>query len=132
LLGVIIAVAVTACGGGNGGEAESADDVVSCFEDAELTEVEDGEVSDAEDIGALEEAAGEEADGFVSALDSEGRDVFVLGIIAVILGVVAKREIDATPNLTGSGLAIAGIAVGAIAFVLAIVILVTIGPTLFG
>lgn len=39
LLGVIIAVAVTACGGGNGGEAESADDVVSCFEDAELTEV---------------------------------------------------------------------------------------------
>jgi hypothetical protein len=78
LLGVIIAVAVTACGGGNGGEAESADDVVSCFEDAELTEVEDGEVSDAEDIRALEEAAGEEADGFVSALDSEGRDVFVL------------------------------------------------------
>ncbi len=56
----------------------------------------------------------------------------ILGIIAVILGVVAKREIDATPNLTGSGLAIAGIAVGAIAFVLAIVILVTIGPTLFG
>jgi hypothetical protein len=56
----------------------------------------------------------------------------VLGIIAVILGVVAKREIDANPNLAGSGLAIAGIAVGAIAFVLAIVILVTIGPTFFG
>jgi hypothetical protein len=71
---VIIAVAVT----GGGGDAESAEDVVSCFEDAELTEVEDGEVSDAEDIGALEEAAEEEADGFVSALDSEGRDVFVL------------------------------------------------------
>jgi hypothetical protein len=71
---VIIAVAVT----GGGGDAESAEDVVSCFEDAELTEVEDGEVSDAEDIGALEEAAGEKADGFVSALDSEGRDVFVL------------------------------------------------------
>jgi hypothetical protein len=52
--------------------------VVSCFEGAELTEVEDGDVSDAEDIGALEEAVGEEADGFVSALDSEGRDVFVL------------------------------------------------------
>jgi hypothetical protein len=60
---VIIAVAVT----GGGGDAESAEDVVSCFEDAELTEVEDGEVSDAEDIGALEEAAGEEADGFVSS-----------------------------------------------------------------
>lgn len=76
-LGVVIAVAMTACGGG-GGEAESADDVVGCFEDAGLTDVEDGEVSDAEDIGALEEAAGEEADGFVSGLDSEDRDVFVL------------------------------------------------------
>lgn len=46
--------------GGQGGEAES-DDVVGCFEDAGLTDVEDGEVSDAEDIGA----AGEEADGSI-------------------------------------------------------------------
>jgi hypothetical protein len=74
---IIIAVVMTACGGG-GGEAETAEDVVGCFEDAGLTEVEDGDVSDAEDVGALEEAAEEEADGFVSALDSEGRDVFVL------------------------------------------------------
>ncbi|HEV2819803.1 MAG TPA: NUDIX domain-containing protein [Solirubrobacteraceae bacterium] len=56
----------------------------------------------------------------------------ILGIIAVILGVVAKREIDADPQLSGDGLAIAGIAVGAIAFVLAVVILITIGPTVFG
>lgn len=55
----------------------------------------------------------------------------ILGPIAVILGVVAKREIDADPRLSGDGLAIAGIVVGAIAFVLAIVILITIGPTVF-
>ncbi len=56
----------------------------------------------------------------------------ILGIIAVILGVVAKREIDASPSITGGGLAIAGIAIGAIAFVLAIVILAIGGPTLIG
>ncbi|HEV2820763.1 MAG TPA: DUF4190 domain-containing protein [Solirubrobacteraceae bacterium] len=56
----------------------------------------------------------------------------ILGPLAVILGVVAKREIDADPRLTGDGLATAGIAVGAIAFVLAVVILITIGPTVLG
>ena len=55
----------------------------------------------------------------------------ILGIIAVVLGVVAKREIEADPRLSGDGLATAGIAVGAIAFVLAIVILITVGPTVF-
>lgn len=56
----------------------------------------------------------------------------ILGIVAVVLGVVAKREIDADPQLKGDGLAIAGIVVGAIAFVLAVVILITVGPTVWG
>jgi tetrahydromethanopterin S-methyltransferase subunit F len=46
--------------------------------------------------------------------------------------VLAKREIAADPGLTGGGLATAGIVTGAIGFVLAVVILVTIGPTIFG
>ena len=55
----------------------------------------------------------------------------ILGPIAVILGVVAKREIEADSQLSGDGLAIAGIVAGAIAFVLAIVILITAGPAVF-
>lgn len=71
----LAALTLAACGGG--GEAESAEDVVGCFEDAGLTEVENGEVSDAEDVDAFEGATGE-ADDFVSARDSENRDVYVL------------------------------------------------------
>lgn len=56
----------------------------------------------------------------------------ILGIIAVTLGLLAKREIAADPGLTGGGLATAGIVTGAIGFVLAVVILATIGPTIFG
>lgn len=56
----------------------------------------------------------------------------ILGIVAVVLGVMAKREIAANPRLSGAGLATAGIVTGAIGFVLAIVILVTLGPTIFG
>jgi hypothetical protein len=47
----------------------------------------------------------------------------ILGVVAIVLGVMARREIEADPNLEGAGLALAGIITGAIGAVLAIVLI---------
>jgi hypothetical protein len=54
----------------------------------------------------------------------------VLGLVAVVLGVLARRDIAARPRLRGSGMAMAGIVIGAIAFVLAAVLLAVGGHVL--
>jgi hypothetical protein len=47
----------------------------------------------------------------------------ILGVVAIVLGVLARKEIAANPNLDGAGLALAGIITGAIGAVLAIVLI---------
>lgn len=47
----------------------------------------------------------------------------ILGVVAVVLGTMARKEIAADPNLEGDGLALAGIITGAIGAVLAVVLL---------
>jgi hypothetical protein len=47
----------------------------------------------------------------------------ILGIVAIVLGVLARKEIAADPSLDGAGLALAGIITGAIGAVLAIVLI---------
>lgn len=51
----------------------------------------------------------------------------LLGLVAVALGVMARREIAAQPQLGGSGMALAGMITGALGFVLAVVILIIAG-----
>jgi len=48
----------------------------------------------------------------------------VLGGVAITLGVLARKEIAASPELEGDGLALAGVITGAISLVLAIVFIV--------
>ena len=48
----------------------------------------------------------------------------ILGVVAVVLGVMARNEIKANPNLDGDGLALAGIITGAIGAVLALVLII--------
>ena len=47
----------------------------------------------------------------------------ILGVVAVVLGIMARKEIAADPNLEGDGMALAGIITGAIGAVLAVVLL---------
>jgi hypothetical protein len=47
----------------------------------------------------------------------------ILGVVAVVLGVMARKEIAADPNREGDGMALAGIITGAIGTVLAVVLL---------
>ena len=47
----------------------------------------------------------------------------ILGVVAIVLGVMARKEIAADPSLDGAGLALAGIITGAIGAVLAIVLI---------
>ncbi len=47
----------------------------------------------------------------------------ILGVVAVVLGVMARKEIAADPNLAGDGMALAGIITGAIGAVLAVVLI---------
>ena len=47
----------------------------------------------------------------------------ILGVVAVVLGTMARKEIAADPNLEGDGLALAGIITGAIGAVLAVVLI---------
>jgi len=47
----------------------------------------------------------------------------ILGAVAIVLGVMARKEIESDPNLEGAGLALAGIITGAIGAVLAIVLI---------
>jgi hypothetical protein len=47
----------------------------------------------------------------------------ILGVVAIVLGVMARKEIEGDPNLEGAGLALAGIITGAIGAVLAIVLI---------
>ena len=70
-------IGVMALTGDDGGSGEGGDAIASCFEDAGLADVEQPEVSEAEDVGALQDAA-EDADEYVSAADSAGRAVYVL------------------------------------------------------
>ncbi|MCA1702629.1 MAG: DUF4190 domain-containing protein [Actinobacteria bacterium] len=51
----------------------------------------------------------------------------IVGIVAIVLGVMARKEIAAHPEKAGSGMALAGIVLGAMGFVLGIVILAPIG-----
>ncbi len=44
-------------------------------------------------------------------------------MVAVVLGVMARKEIAADPSLGGEGLALAGIITGAIGAVLAVVLI---------
>lgn len=62
---------------GGGDSDENAEAVASCLDDAELSDVDEREVSEAEDIDVLDDALAD-ADAFVSAADSGGRDVYVL------------------------------------------------------
>jgi hypothetical protein len=48
----------------------------------------------------------------------------VLGIIAIVLGSLARKEIQADPGLEGDGMALAGIITGAIGSVLFLVLIV--------
>lgn len=56
----------------------------------------------------------------------------VLGLVAIVLGVLARRDIAREPGLGGGGRATAGIVLGAIGFVLAVVILAAGGPSVLG
>jgi hypothetical protein len=51
----------------------------------------------------------------------------IVGVVAIVLGVMARKEIAAHPEKAGSGMALAGIVLGAMGFVLGIVILASIG-----
>ena len=53
----------------------------------------------------------------------------ILGIIAIVLGVIARKEIAGNPQLKGSGMALAGIITGVIGAILAVV-LIAAGVTL--
>ena len=55
----------------------------------------------------------------------------LLGVVAVVLGVFARKEIAANAQLSGAGMALAGIITGAIGFVLAIILLAVGGASLF-
>ena len=66
--------------------------VASCLEDAKLREVDNRRVGAAEDIEALGSAP-EEADDFVSAVDSGGRDVYVLVYDSVSAAEDAQAEV---------------------------------------
>jgi hypothetical protein len=48
----------------------------------------------------------------------------VLGIIAIVLGSLARKEIQASPDLEGDGMALAGIITGAVGSVLFLVLVV--------
>ncbi len=48
----------------------------------------------------------------------------VLGIIAIVLGSLARKEIQADPGLEGDGMALAGIITGAVGSVLFLVLIV--------
>ncbi|HWC26176.1 MAG TPA: DUF4190 domain-containing protein [Solirubrobacteraceae bacterium] len=47
----------------------------------------------------------------------------ILGAVAIVLGVAARKEIAADPALEGDGMALAGIITGAVGAVLAIVLI---------
>jgi hypothetical protein len=47
----------------------------------------------------------------------------VLGVVAVVLGTMARKEIAADPSLEGDGMALAGIITGAIGALLAVVLI---------
>ena len=47
----------------------------------------------------------------------------ILGVVAIVLGTMARREIQANPDLEGDGMALAGIITGAIGAVLAVVLI---------
>lgn len=49
---------------------------------------------------------------------------FVFPVAAAVLGFLAMRQIDQDPNLTGKGMAVAGLVLGIIFFVLFIVLMV--------
>jgi len=51
----------------------------------------------------------------------------ILGVVAVVLGITARKEIAAKPNLSGAGMALAGIITGALGFVLAVILLASGG-----
>jgi hypothetical protein len=55
----------------------------------------------------------------------------ILGVVAVVLGIVARKEIAANPALGGAGMALAGIITGALGFVLAVILLAVGGPGVF-
>lgn len=48
----------------------------------------------------------------------------LLALTAIVLGIVSLRKIKRDPNLTGKGLAIAGLVLGIIALILSIVIFI--------
>lgn len=52
--------------------------------------------------------------------------LLVLGICAVVFGVIARRRISSEPNLTGGGMALAGVILGTIAVVLGAVFWVAV------
>ncbi len=90
LLTLVLAVVLGFCGRGD------AYAVASCLEDAKLREVDNRRVGAAEDIDALGSAP-EEADDFVSAVDSGGRDIYVLVYDSVSEAEDAQAEV--APNL---------------------------------
>ena len=47
----------------------------------------------------------------------------ILGVVAVVLGTMARKEIRENPNLEGDGMALAGIITGAIGAVLAVILI---------
>ena len=56
----------------------------------------------------------------------------ILGLVAIVLGVMARRDIEREPGLGGRGMATTGIVLGAIGLVLAVILLAVGGPTVVG
>lgn len=56
---------------------------------------------------------------------------FIFGPIAVVVGIIARREIAREPNLTGRGLALAGIILGILGFIASVIFVIVLGPSIF-
>lgn len=50
-----------------------------------------------------------------------------LGIAAIVLGVLGRKEIASRPGETGSGMALAGIILGVVALILAVIGIILVG-----
>ncbi|MBB6185253.1 DUF4190 domain-containing protein [Oleiagrimonas soli] len=69
--------------------------------------------------------------GLLSLLSSFAGIGLLFGVLALTFGLTAKKHIRTTPGLTGSGMATAGVVLGAIALAVGIVALVIFGGAVF-
>ncbi|GAB3030180.1 hypothetical protein GCM10027285_10910 [Oleiagrimonas citrea] len=69
--------------------------------------------------------------GLLSLLSSFAGIGLLFGVLALTFGLTAKKHMRASPGLTGSGMATAGVVLGAIALAVGIVALVIFGGAVF-